>query len=223
MVRAYGDQWDDVVAEEDARRHKNGRKWPVSKKDLAVMLKVLIHRRIEPWSNLREYQRMRAFASEILTLRNLHAHGDECDGEHGRLIDTGGRMLTLLDIPVPEALRPLSIELAKSAGGDGAVQLASQEALAPISRWDAQLAHLGEVGEQVKTVFVRAWELDGAVCSAAKDALAAAHPDAPNGDTPPPRGSKPQFCLLAPRRLNCSPNLKAWNSPGQNPKTRCWH
>lgn len=49
MVNAYGDDWDEVVAEEDARRRKDGRRFPVSKTDLSVLLKALIHRRIHPW------------------------------------------------------------------------------------------------------------------------------------------------------------------------------
>lgn len=48
LTAAYGPDWDDL-AEDDARR--KSRKWPVTKTDVTVMLKVLVHRRVEPWGS----------------------------------------------------------------------------------------------------------------------------------------------------------------------------
>lgn len=184
MVSAYGEPWDDLVAEEDAKRRKDGRRFPVRKNDLAVMLKVLIHRRIEPWSSLREYQRLRAFASEILTLRNLHAHGDDCDDEANRLIDTAGRMLTLLGIPVPQELQTPRLDLARTPASDVSVHLTAQQPPYPLpSRADAEVAHLGEVGEQVGAIFLKATQLEQTLSSALHDLLAALDPEAPDLDT----------------------------------------
>lgn len=180
MVRAYGDRWDHLVAEEDAKRRKDGRRFPVRKNDLAVMLKALMHRRIEPWSSLREHQRLRAFASEILTLRNLHAHGDECADEYSRLLDTAGRMLTLLGIPVPPELQPPRRELAKIPGGQSPVPLAAQQP--PTSRLDAEIEHLGDVGQQVATIFAKAGQLSQALRSNIHDAMAALNTEAPDLD-----------------------------------------
>lgn len=184
MVSAYGDQWDDLVAEEDAKRRKDGRRFPVRKNDLAVMLKMLIHRRIEPWSSLREYPRLRAFASEILTLRNLHAHGDDCADEANRLIDTAGRMLGLLSIPVPQELQTPRLDLARIPVGDVSVHLTDQQPPHPLpGRADAEFAHLGEVGQQVQTIFDKATQLAQTYSSALHDLLAALDPEAPDLDT----------------------------------------
>jgi hypothetical protein len=105
MEAAYGDRWNDRIADEDAKRRPNGRRYPVAKTDLAVLLKVIQFERIEPWAGAaRPDPRIRSYASEILTLRNMWAHGEDCIGEHARLRDTASRFLRLLDLEVPAAL-----------------------------------------------------------------------------------------------------------------------
>lgn len=106
MTTAFGSEWDDVVANGDAKRRPDGRKQLISKTDLAVMLKVIQFQKIDPWSPAGSYPnpRIRSYASEILTLRNLFAHGDECLNENARLLDTAGRFLELLGVPIPESL-----------------------------------------------------------------------------------------------------------------------
>ena len=159
------------VAEEDARRRSNGRKWPVAKNDLSVMLKILIHRRIAPWSNHRAYPRIRAVASELLTLRNLHAHGEECLGEYARLVDTSRRLLELLGLPIPAQLTPVDRETPASKVGVESMVLASRTQVS-LSRLDKEIASLGELGEQIIGVITRAGELSAQARQAFDDACA---------------------------------------------------
>jgi tetratricopeptide (TPR) repeat protein len=215
MVSAYGEHWDDLVAEEDAKRRKDGRRFPVRKNDLAVMLKVLIHRRIEPWSSMREYQRLRAFASEILTLRNLHAHGDDCDDEANRLIDTAGRMLTLLAISVPRELQPLPLDLARIPGGEGSVHLSAPQP--STSRWNAEIARLGEVGEQVSTIGSKATQLGATLSTAISDELAALDPQAPDFDTFR-RTLKPRMLSTGEEAVGLLAELERIELAGTEPK-----
>lgn len=183
MVSGYGENWDDLVADDDAKRRTDGRRFPVRKNDLAVMLKVLIHRRIEPWSRLREYQRLRGYAGEILTLRNLHAHGHDCAGEASRLMDTSSRMLALLGIAVPQELQAPRLDLASIPASNVTGALAAQQPPStPRSRADAEIAHLGEAGQQAGEILQRASQLQQTLVSAYGELLAAVDPEAPDLD-----------------------------------------
>lgn len=153
MVEAYGPQWDERVADEDAKRRSSGRRQAVSKSDLAVMLKVIQHERIVPWSNPNTYPdpRIRSFASEILTLRNLFSHGNECSNEHTRLLDTASRFLRLLDLPVPDGLAAPDRNVASGADDEVAVTVTEKPPVIP----DLLEREVALLGEPVK----RLWEM----------------------------------------------------------------
>lgn len=113
MTAARGEAWNDYLAEKDVREGRSRRKFPVSKSDPAVLLKVLIHERIAPWSRLDDYPRLRAYASEILSVRNSHSHGGSCTGEIMRLLDTSRRLLGILAAEVPDGLSLSSTQSSK--------------------------------------------------------------------------------------------------------------
>lgn len=156
MTTEYGVQWDERVAEEDAKRRSNGRKFQVSKGDLAVMLKVIQHERIAPWSNSKTNSdpRIRSFASEMLTLRNLFSHGDECLDEHARLRDTAGRFLKLLGLPIPHGL-----QVSDDAQRDKSSSVQMMAASGPITMINAlvadELTRLGGSGDDVQQLLDR--------------------------------------------------------------------
>jgi hypothetical protein len=152
MTEAYGDAWDDRVADEDAKRRTNGRRLPVSKRDLAVLLKSIQFERIAPWWNPSERPdpRLKSFASEVLTLRNLFAHGDDCHGEHARLVDTAKRLLRLLDLVVPERWS----EAAESTGGQ-AVAVPS----VAVDPFVEEINRLGPTAERLIEIWQRVGEI----------------------------------------------------------------
>ena len=161
MVKAYGPEWDERVADEDAKRRRDGRKQRVSKSDLAVMLKVIQYERIAPWWNSKTYAdpRIRSFASEILTLRNLSSHGNDCINEQVRLLDTASRLLQMLDLPVPGGLEP-SDQAPTNDPSDGVVAVAVPEQPTVASDlFYREFARLGESGEQVTQMLRRVQEL----------------------------------------------------------------
>ena len=125
---------------------------------------------------------MRAFASEILTLRNLHAHGDPCEGEYGRLVDTGRRLLMLLGICVPEGVGPAPHDGVEVAVAESGVELPSQLPIR-IDRWDAEMVPLGEAGEQVGEVLIRAYGLERECMAVSSAALMDLDPRAPDLET----------------------------------------
>jgi hypothetical protein len=180
MVEAYGQEWDNVVAEDDAKRRSNGRKFPVSKRDLVVLLKTIIHRRIEPWSSLGGYPRIRAFASEVLSLRHIHHHGDDCVGEYARLLDTANRMLLLLAVAVPRGLEPLN---RVAANVPVEVAATAERPQAPTNLLDAEVARLGESGGRLAEILVRASELSRALYEQGKQAILALDPENPDAGT----------------------------------------
>lgn len=178
MTEAYGENWDDVVAEDNARRRPDGRRFPVTKSDLYVMLQALIYRRISPWADLKTYPRVRAFASEILSLRNLHAHGDECTGEHVRLADTGSRILAMLGLPIPiELERPATqIQMPPELQAPSALARRGMSG----DGLDDELARLGAVGEDLTAIGLRATELSASLTREFHDGLLALDPDRPD-------------------------------------------
>ena len=155
MTAAYGTRWNDRIAAEDAKRRASGKRYPVSKTDLAVLLKVIQHERIAPWWDPQADPagRIRSFASELLTLRNLYAHGDECKGEHHRLLDTAGRLLQMLRLPIPEALKP---EQSSSAVDPETPAISAPTSL---SAYDSQLLdevlRLGPIGKRLAKIWTR--------------------------------------------------------------------
>lgn len=159
MTTAHGAKWDERIASEDARRRASGRKYPVSKTDLSVLLKVIQHERIAPWAGTQSDPagRIRSFASELLTLRNLYAHGDECLGEHDRLLDTAGRLLRMLGLPMPDGLDPEQ----PSSTADS--QTAAIAELSQFSIYDQQLLNeverLGPAGWRLQEIGARAFEI----------------------------------------------------------------
>lgn len=170
MTVAYGPGWDDRIATEDAERRGSGKKYPVSKTDLAVLLKAIQFQRIAPWGEGRSDPRIRSFASEILTLRNLHAHGDDCSGEHDRLIDTVSRLLRLLGLPIPEGLEPeRSNAEAHTATG------VAMPATASIfdGRLTAEVQRLGPTGVRLMEIWERAAAIGHSYFAIELDPLAA--------------------------------------------------
>ena len=182
MTRAYGQHWDDVVAADDAKRRSNGRKFPVAKNDLYVLLRVLMHRRIEPWATIKTYPRIRAFAGEVLSLRNLHAHGDDCLGEYTRLVDTGRRMLEMLTLPIPDNLKSVDRQ-ARPALSESNAALLDVRPQIRIGRLDAEIATLGEEGEQLLHILARAFELSTVMLQDFNDGLARLDPQDPDWGT----------------------------------------
>ena len=160
MAKAYGPQWDERVADEDAKRRPNGQRHLVSKSDLAVLLKVIQHERIAPWSNSKTHDnlRIRSFASEILTLRNLFAHGNDCVNELVRLVDTASRLLQMLDQTVPSGLQPPDRVLTNDPSDAVAGDNAEQPPIA-IDLFDSEVARLGESGERLAEMLRRVAEL----------------------------------------------------------------
>lgn len=162
MVNAYGPQWDERVADENAKHRSDGRRWPVSKTDLAVMLKVIQHEKIAPWwsSNTRGDPRIRSFASEILTLRNLFSHGDECIKEHARLLDTASRLLQLLGILVPVDFEGPDEFATKDAGDRETVDVPEVPPVVS-DLFDSEIASLGEPVKRLGEMATKATNLDG--------------------------------------------------------------
>ena len=164
MVKAFGQQWDDHVSNENAKRRSDGRKFAVSKNDLAVQLKAIQFERIEPWASKRTYQRVRGYVGEILTVRNLVSHGDECVGELERLIDTATRMLQSLGLTVPQGLEAST--LIQEAPASEPIVTALVGLTPTIEGVDGtafpeELEPLGEAGLRASRIFVRA-EMIGA-------------------------------------------------------------
>lgn len=161
MTRVFGQEWNDRVADDDAKRLKR-KKWPVSKTDLAVMLKAIIHQRIQPWQALTGYPQIRAYASEVLAVRNQHRHDEACEGEYSRLIDTANRLLTVLGRPIPTALEPVKRDLTAFPVG-AEMMLAEQPPMLPPESFDTALdaafAGFGEDSERVLQIILRAIEL----------------------------------------------------------------
>ncbi|MBN9151462.1 MAG: hypothetical protein J0H56_08575 [Micrococcales bacterium] len=149
MTNAYGLHWDQRLAVEDAKRRKSSRKLVVSKGDLSVMLKVIQHERIAPWASPKTYPdpRIRSFASEILTLRNLYSHGDDCVNEYFRLIDTSSRFLHLLNLSVPNGLASQQQMPPHASGGDPSI-LGRAKPRVPLDHFENEVARLGESGER---------------------------------------------------------------------------
>lgn len=175
MAEAYGQAWDQVVAKDNAKRRPNGREFPVFKRDLVVLLQAIMHRRIEPWSRLTAYPRARAFASEVLSLRHLHHHGDDCQGEYARLLDTGTRLLSLLELAVPLGLKP---------PGDAAEQVpltlsaaAEPHPPVPTDLIDAEVSRLGETGAHLVEILTRALTLPSTFRAELRDAITTHDPD----------------------------------------------
>ena len=164
MAKAYGAQWDERVADEEATRRPDGRRQHVSKNDLAVLLKVIQYRRIAPWWDSTTYvdPRIRSFASEILTLRNLLAHGNDCVNEHVRLVDTASRLLRMLDLPVPGGLQPPD-QTPTNVPSDGVVVAVPAPSPIATALFDSEVARLGESGERVAQMLRRIQELPGLV------------------------------------------------------------
>lgn len=160
MVKAYGPQWDERVADEDAKRRPDGRKQRLSKSDLAVMLKVIQHKRIAPWWNSKTYTdpRIRSFASEILTLRNLFSHGNDCINEHVRLLDTASRLLQLLGLPGPGGLEPPDWAATKDPSDGLAIAVPGEPPIA-IDLFDREVARLGESGKRLAEMLRRVNDL----------------------------------------------------------------
>lgn len=160
MKEAYGLNWDERVANEDAKRRPNNRKQPVSKSDLAVMLKVIQHERIAPWGKSTTYvdPRIRSFATEILTLRNLFSHGNECINEHVRLLDTASRFLQLLALQVPAGLETPD-RTSMGPAHDGAVDVHEESSLAR-DLFNEEISRLGEPVRRLAEIFNRTSELE---------------------------------------------------------------
>lgn len=156
MEEAHGADWHQHVAAEDAKRRKDGRTRPVSKSDLAVMLKVIQHERIEPWGSPGTYSdpRIRSFASEILSLRNLFSHGDPCVNEHSRLLDTAARFLALLELPIPVELQPEAVD-AKNVPDPSPDIAIPAEASIHMDAFERELSSLGEEVERLAEIFSR--------------------------------------------------------------------
>lgn len=179
MTTAYSANWDDRIATEDAKRRASGRRYPVSKTDLAVLLKVLQHERLAPWWDPRSDPagRIRSFASELLTLRNLYAHGDECSGEHDRLLDTAGRLLRMLGLPIPGGLEPNAVNSEAPA----------IPAPTPLSIYDSRLAdevhRLGPTGVRLAEIWTRYAAIADCYVTGLLDPLAVA-----DGRSEPGRG-----------------------------------
>lgn len=179
MALVYGPQWDERVAEEDAQRRR-GRKFPVSKNDLAVLLKAIYFKQIAPWGNVKTYPRIRSFASEILTLRNLFSHGDDCIHEHSRLLDTANRLLQLLDLPVPGGLEPSVLARKDDLDDRVAVAIAERPGTA-IDFFSSELARFGESVEQVNDMLRRVEEIRKAAYRRVLD-LSSFEPGSPADD-----------------------------------------
>lgn len=175
MVSAYGERWDDHLAVANSQRRRDGRKLAVSKNDLAVLLKAILFERIEPWATKATYSRIRGYAGEILAVRNLFAHGDECSGEYQRLVDTAARMFQSLELAVPEDLRPsagdrVSPQFEQSASQrSGSSLILDGHAEGELAD---ELGSLGEAGKSAAAIFVRAQqiidEISAAVMNAAR-------------------------------------------------------
>ena len=168
MRNAHGADWNNVVSEENARYRKSSRRYPVAKNDLAVLLQQLLRRRIEPWQSRDAYPQVKAYASEILSLRNIHSHGGECVGEYERLLDTGRRLLVALDLSVPESLMP---ELPPAVESAHALVAAAGRAPAELDPLDDDLAELGPTGVALLAIFSRTGELSNLLTSVFNAAL----------------------------------------------------
>jgi hypothetical protein len=150
MSALHGPDWNLVVAAEDAARIRRPQR-PVSKRDLHTLLNVILHRRMAPWSSV-DYSRIRAYTSEILSVRNLHAHGDDCVGEHARLLDTASRLLRSLSLPPPPAFHAVdSVDAA-------AVPLADP-AIGNVDPLTAEFDRLGVPGSRLLQLWGRAMDL----------------------------------------------------------------
>ena len=177
MLNAHGADWNDIVSEENARYRKSSRRYPVAKNDLAVLLQQLLRRRIEPWQSRNAYPQVKAYASEILSLRNIHAHGGECVGEYERLLDTGRRLLVALDVSVPESLMP---ELPPAVESAHALVAAAGRAPAELDPIDNDLAELGPTGVALLAIFTRIGELSNLLTSLVNAALQSLDPERPD-------------------------------------------
>ncbi len=105
MSAAFGPEWPDRVADDNARRNR-GKRHPVSRNDLQVLLRQIQFQRISPWDGRGDSPKIRAYASELITVRNNFAHNsDELHGEYPRLCDTINRLLNKLNLPVPEVVQ----------------------------------------------------------------------------------------------------------------------
>lgn len=182
MANALGPQWDELLADEDAMRRPNGRRQPVSKNDLAVLLKAIQYRRIAPWWNSSAYvdPRIRSYASELLTLRNMFAHGNDCVNEHARLVDTASRLLQMLDLPVPYELQP-EIQVPTNDPRDGVAVAVPEQSPIAMDLFDSEVASLGESGDRVAQLLRRIQELPEILYRQALEDNAAA-PGSPAAD-----------------------------------------
>lgn len=181
MVQALGPNWPNVVAEENAKRRRDGRTFPVSKRDLIVLLQAIMHRRIEPWGGLHDYPRVRSYAGELLSLRHLHHHGDDCVGEYARFTDTASRFLSVLGLPVPNDLIHHPESAAKLPPEvHGAVP---ERREAPASLSDVELANLGELGQRLGEILAKAAQLTVELGRESRQLLGELDPSDPDFET----------------------------------------
>ncbi len=152
MTELHGSEWNDVVSADDAQRYSKPKRH-VSKNDLAVLLKILQFRKMKPWSDLADYQRVRVLASELTSVRNLHAHSDECVDELSRLIDTSGRLLRALGLTTP-----IELEQMKTESSVTPIAPATQHEQALIDP-DADIS-IGESGDRLAEIWSRGIELN---------------------------------------------------------------
>ena len=163
MTAAYGTDWTEHVAKEDATRSSDGKRFPVSKNGLQVLLKQIQHRQIKPWGTRSDHARIGAYAAEVLSVRNLWSHGGTLQGEHGRLVDTVRRLLDTLDLPIPESIVPAE------PGGSNANMKSGRSALptdlvAATAGPDAVQEAVDRLGESVRrpAQIFTAWVEDNA-------------------------------------------------------------
>ena len=149
MTAAYGTEWTDRVAKENAARFTNGKRFPVSKNDLQVLLKRIQFEPIKPWGTRPDRARIGAYAAELVSVRNLWAHGGSLQGEHARLADTVRRLLDTLDLPIPEGLVP--DEPSRSVANMGSSRaVLSTEIVATMAAPDAVQEAVDRLGETVR-------------------------------------------------------------------------
>jgi hypothetical protein len=163
MTAAYGTDWTEHVAEDDATRSPNGERFPVSKNDLSVLLKQIQHQQIKPWGTRSDRARIGGYAAEIRYVHNLWAHGGSLQGEHARLVDTAWRLLDALDLPIPESLVPE--EMGGSNANIGSSRSAlSTEIVATMAAPDVVQEAVDRLGETVRrpAQIFTAWVVDNA-------------------------------------------------------------
>ena len=116
--------------------------------------------RVAPWWHPTTYvdPRIRSFAGEIRTLRNMHAHGNDCVDEHVRLVDTAIRLLQMLDLPIPGGLQPPDRAPTTDPSVGEAIAVLEQPSRA-LDLYDSELENLGVSGERVGQLLRRAQEL----------------------------------------------------------------